>query len=335
MTDWLTGWMIDTQRTVYGKSLIKAERKLSNDRGRVEGGLLLLLFLFGFCLDLVGLLLLLLGFVFCCLFFFFLFFGERGGVLLLLRFFVCLLACLLDWLFVLCVFFCVCFCWFVYYLFFGGVFVCLFLFVDIFCLFVYMNTCRVPHLEMKPKQFPVAVYLFCASQQTYCVLVVCDYDESHCTLGVSATAAAALFSCYMAGAMWNRCRLGASPGYTLQQCNSLQCHSIRSHIRRMHMGLAVTCQLHFWENDRDLLCVTMYHGDWTDTEIRVITESWPWRRKFSRRFCRDSNPRPFDHESIALPQSYPRFQNPIHCLHGYFSLCSKRMEKTRTCKGRH
>ena len=37
-----------------------------------------------------------------------------------------------------------------------------------------------------------------------------------------------------------------------------------------------------------------------DTEIRVSTGSWPWRRKFSRRFCRDSNPRPFDHESGAL-----------------------------------
>ena len=31
------------------------------------------------------------------------------------------------------------------------------------------------------------------------------------------------------------------------------------------------------------------------------TESWPWRRQFSRRrSCRDSNPRPFNHESGAL-----------------------------------
>ena len=38
----------------------------------------------------------------------------------------------------------------------------------------------------------------------------------------------------------------------------------------------------------------------TDTEIRVSTEIRPWRRKFSRRSCRDSNPRPFNHESGAL-----------------------------------
>ena len=37
-----------------------------------------------------------------------------------------------------------------------------------------------------------------------------------------------------------------------------------------------------------------------DTEIRVSTESRPWRRKFSRRSCRDLNLRPIDHESGAL-----------------------------------
>ena len=37
-----------------------------------------------------------------------------------------------------------------------------------------------------------------------------------------------------------------------------------------------------------------------DTEIRVSTESSPWRRKFFRHSSRDSNPRPFDHESGAL-----------------------------------
>ena len=41
-------------------------------------------------------------------------------------------------------------------------------------------------------------------------------------------------------------------------------------------------------------------GGGTDTEIRVSTESWPWRRKFSRRSSRDSNPQPFNHESGAL-----------------------------------
>ena len=37
-----------------------------------------------------------------------------------------------------------------------------------------------------------------------------------------------------------------------------------------------------------------------DTEIRVSTESRPWRRKFSRRSYRDLNPGPFSPESCAI-----------------------------------
>ena len=33
-------------------------------------------------------------------------------------------------------------------------------------------------------------------------------------------------------------------------------HFIRSHICRVHLCLAITCHLHFWQNDRDLLCAT-------------------------------------------------------------------------------
>ena len=53
-----------------------------------------------------------------------------------------------------------------------------------------------------------------------------------------------------------------------------------------------------------------------DTEIRVSTESWPWRRKFSRRSCRDSNPWPFDHESGALttePSPPPQWDHCCCC----------------------
>ena len=42
--------------------------------------------------------------------------------------------------------------------------------------------------------------------------------------------------------------------YTIQPCTTLQCHFIPSHIRiRVHACLAVTCHLHFGQNDRDLL----------------------------------------------------------------------------------
>ena len=74
---------------------------------------------------------------------------------------------------------------------------------------------------------------------------------------------------------------------------------IQSHICRVHVCLAVTCHLHFCLHDRDLLRAAAVTGG-TDTEIRVSTESGPWRRNFSRNLYRDSNPRPFDHDSGAL-----------------------------------
>ena len=63
-----------------------------------------------------------------------------------------------------------------------------------------------------------------------------------------------------------------------------------------------------------------------DTEIRVSTESRPWRKKFSRRSSRDSNPRPFNHESGALTTELsPPPGQPNLCLmfiHGFlFYVC--------------
>ena len=69
----------------------------------------------------------------------------------------------------------------------------------------------------------------------------------------------------------------------------------------------------------------------TDTEIRVSTESRPWRRKFSRSSCRDLNPRPFSHESGALttelspPQTHTWLYTPTYTqsivtgMHGLYT----------------
>ena len=46
--------------------------------------------------------------------------------------------------------------------------------------------------------------------------------------------------------------------YTIQPCTSLQHHLIQSHIDKVHVCLAVSCHLHFWQNDWDFLCVRLY-----------------------------------------------------------------------------
>ena len=74
----------------------------------------------------------------------------------------------------------------------------------------------------------------------------------------------ALFGCCMASATWNWnfSHLSTSFVYTIQPCTSWQCHLIQSHTGRVHVCLAVTSHLHFWCNDRDLLCATEVAWGW-------------------------------------------------------------------------
>ena len=45
--------------------------------------------------------------------------------------------------------------------------------------------------------------------------------------------------------------------------------------------------------------------EWNRHWVRVSTKSHLWRRKFYHHSCQDSNSQPFNHESGALPTSYP------------------------------
>ena len=53
-------------------------------------------------------------------------------------------------------------------------------------------------------------------------------------------------------------------------------------------------------NDCGLLRAIAVTRGWKGHRVRVSTQSWLWRKKFSCRSCRDSNSQPFDHESGAL-----------------------------------
>ena len=44
--------------------------------------------------------------------------------------------------------------------------------------------------------------------------------------------------------------------------NHALCHLMQSHIRKVYASLAVTCHLHFWQNDRDLLRATAVTRGW-------------------------------------------------------------------------
>ena len=74
----------------------------------------------------------------------------------------------------------------------------------------------------------------------------------------------------MAGATWKCSRLGARSVYTTQPCTSSQSHFIRSHMRSVHVWSVLTCRLHFWQNNRDLLHATAVTRGETDNEIRWL-----------------------------------------------------------------
>ena len=44
--------------------------------------------------------------------------------------------------------------------------------------------------------------------------------------------------------------------------NHVPCHFMQSHIRKVYACLAVTCHLHFWQNDWDLLRATAATRGW-------------------------------------------------------------------------
>ena len=86
------------------------------------------------------------------------------------------------------------------------------------------------------------------------------------------------------------------------------CHFMQSHIRKVHAYLAVTCRLHFWQNDQDLLRATAVTRGWNGHRNKSHQQ-----QKFDlgeenspRRSCRDLNPCPFNHESGALTTELPR-----------------------------
>ena len=93
--------------------------------------------------------------------------------------------------------------------------------------------------------------------------------------------------------------------------NHAPCYFIQSHIHKVHTCLAVTCHLHFWQNDRDLLHAAAVTRGWNGYRNKSQHRKSTLEKKFSRRSSRDSNPRPFNHESGALTTElspFPAYQ---------------------------
>ena len=82
--------------------------------------------------------------------------------------------------------------------------------------------------------------------------------------------------------------------------NHAPCHFMQRHIRKVYACLAVTCHLHFWQNDRDLLRATAVTRGWNGYLNKSQHRKSTLEKKILSPLSRDSNPRPFNHESGAL-----------------------------------
>ena len=82
--------------------------------------------------------------------------------------------------------------------------------------------------------------------------------------------------------------------------NHAPCHFVQSHIRKVYACLAVTCHLHFWQDDRDLLRATAVTRGWNGYRNRSQHRKFTLENKLFLPFPQGFEPRPFNHESGAL-----------------------------------
>ena len=129
---------------------------------------------------------------------------------------------------------------------------------------------------------------------------------SDCSFSQRVLNVSCVLSVDMAGATWNCCRLGARSVCTIQPCTCLQYHFIPSHTRRVHVWLAVTWHLHFWQNNQVL-----------SPAAATVTRGWNgyWNISQHRKLTLEKiihppvlEPETFDHDSDALTTELSRSQ---------------------------
>ena len=156
------------------------------------------------------------------------------------------------------------------------------------------------------------VALFPALKQTHCTLVTCNSEW--------VTAVSAFLKIHWSGVLtallsllhgWCHMKLLLSLCIFCVRHTTMHHFTVSLHLKPHTWGACVfSCNLPpapFWQNDWDLLHASVVTRGGTNTKIRIGTESWFQRRKFSCHSCRDSNLQPFDHNSGAVPLSYHCF----------------------------
>ena len=91
--------------------------------------------------------------------------------------------------------------------------------------------------------------------------------------------------------------------------NRTPCHFMQSHIRKVYACLGVTCHLHFWQNDRDLLRATAVTRGWNGYRNKSLHRKLTLEKKILPPLLQGFEPATFqsrvrrsNHWAIPLPK---------------------------------
>ena len=96
--------------------------------------------------------------------------------------------------------------------------------------------------------------------------------------------------------------------------NHAPCHFMQSHIRKVYACLAVTCHLHFWQNDRGLLRATAVTRRWNGYRNKSQHRKLTLEKKILPPPQQGFEPATFDHKSGALTTELsplPKISQPL------------------------
>ena len=114
------------------------------------------------------------------------------------------------------------------------------------------------HLYKLVGRFYIA--LFSALEQTHCARMILHESTSFFTARFRISTEVVYLQRWHG---WCHMKLLPSLRVLCTPYNHAPCHFMQSHIRKVHAYLAVTCHLHLWQNDRDLLSATaVTQGGW-------------------------------------------------------------------------
>ena len=103
---------------------------------------------------------------------------------------------------------------------------------------------------------------------------------------------------------------------------------IKSHIRKVYACLAVTCHLHFWQNDRDFLRATVVTRGWNGYRNKSQHRKSTLEKKILPPFQQGFEPATFqsrvrrsNHWAIPAPYEWSEFRFKFRPLRVYVCLC--------------